>query len=217
METEVLKAISLEKRHAALIKRLFDVFFSASALIVLLPLFILIVLLIRFSSPGRAFFSQERLGARGKTFKCYKFRTMHVNAEEHLNEILQAHPELKREWDEKQKLKCDPRIFSFGKFLRKTSLDELPQFWNVLKGELSVVGPRPYMTCQKRELGAFAYKILSVKPGITGVWQTSGRSRTTFQQRIQLDASYIDKKSFWFDLYLIAKTIPTMIFTKNAC
>lgn len=217
MESEVIKTLSLKKGGSLKLKRLFDMAFSLGVLILLAPLYLVIALLIKFFSPGNAIFAQDRLGVRGKVFKCYKFRTMHIDAEKHLKALLNANPLLKKEWEEKQKLKNDPRIFPFGKFLRKTSLDELPQFWNVLKGDLSVVGPRPYIIDQKAELGSYAYKILSIRPGITGIWQTSGRSRTTFQQRIELDASYVDKKSFWFDLYLIIKTIPSMIFTKNAC
>ncbi len=197
-------------------KRVFDILFSLFALISLLPLFLLITIGILFSSPGRVIFTQRRLGQGGKTFKCLKFRTMYFNAEKRLDEILQDNPQLRDEWREKQKLRVDPRAFSFGKFLRKTSLDELPQFWNVLKGDLSVVGPRPYMINQRSELGPHAYKILSIRPGITGLWQTSGRNDKTFHERIILDAKYVEKSSFWLDLQLIVKTLPVVFSSKDA-
>lgn len=200
-----------------LAKRFFDVAFSLAAIIFLSPLFLTIALLIRLTSPGKILYLQNRLGHKGKIFKCLKFRTMYIDAEEDLESILKKYPRLKKEWEAKQKLHRDPRIFSFGRFLRKTSLDELPQLWNVLKGDLSIVGPRPYMTTQKNEVGVHITKILSVRPGITGLWQTSGRSQTTFQQRIFLDAAYIDKRSLWYDFILLCKTIPIVIFAKDAC
>jgi len=142
---------------------------------------------------------------------------MYLDAEENLETLLKENPLLKKEWNQHQKLRDDPRIFPLGKFLRKTSLDEFPQFWNVIKGDLSIVGPRPYMTNQKNELGHYGYKILSIRPGITGLWQTSGRSRTTFKERVLLDAKYVDMQSFLFDIWLILRTIPLVLFSKDAC
>lgn len=198
-------------------KRCFDIIFSSLVLILLSPLYLCVWIGIRFSSPGQAIYCQLRLGKRGKPFKCYKFRTMVPGAEDSLAKILESFPTLKKEWEQKQKLRQDPRVFPFGKLLRKTSLDELPQFWNVLKGDLSVVGPRPYMLNQLTDLGAYATKILSIRPGVTGLWQTSGRSRTTFMERITLDADYTDRQSFWMDMMLIFKTLPIVIFSKDAC
>jgi exopolysaccharide production protein ExoY len=133
---------------------------------------------------------------------------------------LKSDPKLQKEWNIYFKLKNDPRVTPFGKFLRKTSLDEFPQFWNVLKGELSVVGPRPYLPNElptiKKIAGPNVRKMLSVRPGLTGIWQTSGRSYLTFEQRVQLDLDYIGSRSFLFDLQLIAKTIPVLIFPKGA-
>ncbi|NGX54337.1 MAG: UDP-glucose:undecaprenyl-phosphate glucose-1-phosphate transferase [Chlamydiae bacterium] len=197
-------------------KRVFDILFSLFALITLLPLFLLISFGILLSSRGGVIYSQHRLGQGGKTFNCLKFRSMYLNAEKRLDEILQNNPGLRAEWREKQKLRADPRTFSFGEFLRKTSLDELPQFWNVLKGDLSIVGPRPYMINQRSELGPHAFKILSIRPGITGLWQTSGRNDKTFHERILLDAEYVAKNSFWLDLQLIAKTLPVVFSSKDA-
>ncbi len=197
-------------------KRVFDILFSVFALIALLPLFLFIAIGILLSSRGGVIYTQRRLGQGGKTFNCLKFRSMYFNAEQRLDEILQNNPGLRAEWREKQKLKADPRTFSFGKFLRKTSLDELPQFWNVLKGDLSIVGPRPYMINQRGELGPHAFKILSIRPGITGLWQTSGRNDKTFHERIILDAEYVEKNSFWLDLQLIVKTLPVVFSSKDA-
>jgi len=198
-------------------KRLFDITFCLLFFPIILLLFLLIALITLTRSPGNIFYVQIRLGRDGKPFKCYKFRTMHIGADLSLKKILEKNPQLHLEWIKNQKLKSDPRIFPFGHFLRKTSLDELPQFWNVIKGDLSVVGPRPYMVAQRKELGAWSEKILSMRPGITGLWQTSGRNGTTFQERIALDAQYVDKHSFWYDLRLIIKTIPEVFFSKNAC
>jgi exopolysaccharide production protein ExoY len=197
-------------------KRLFDLAFSLAFLCLLAPLFLGIAAMIRLSSKGSVIYVQPRLGRGGRIFKCYKFRTMHSDADKILNEILIQNPQFKKEWATNQKLKEDPRIFAVGKWLRRTSLDELPQFWNVLKGDLSIVGPRPYMLGQKKYLGLMAPKILSVRPGITGLWQTSGRNHTTFQERILLDAEYIDKHSLIYDLLLIIKTIPVVLFSKDA-
>lgn len=196
-------------------KRLFDILFSLGALVVCVPIFGFIWIGIRLSSPGKVLFCQPRLGQGGKIFNCYKFRTMYPDSERILRNLLKENPSLKKEWDQKQKLSHDPRVFPFGRFLRMTSLDELPQFFNVLKGELSVVGPRPYLIQQKRLLGPLATKILSVKPGITGLWQTVAREQTTFYKRMKLDAYYISKKSFWLDLKLIIKTIPIIFLGKS--
>ena len=159
-------------------KRVFDVIFSASVLFFLSPIYLFIATIIRLASPGKVIYSQLRLGQGGRFFRCYKFRTMHSDADLRLAALLSSNNALKQEWERKQKLKNDPRVFRFGSWLRKYSLDELPQFWNVLKGDLSVVGPRPYMVSQKNMLGLYTKKILSVRPGITGIWQTSGRSST---------------------------------------
>lgn len=214
MESKAIP-ISWNRSHNFM-KRLFDIGFSVSILVLLMPVFLLIALIIFVCSPGNVLYSQIRLGRGGKPFKCFKFRTMHLDADHRLKEILQKNPLLRAEWEKNQKLKIDPRVFSFGHFLRKFSLDELPQFWNVVKGDLSVVGPRPYMAKQRKELGPLAYKILSVRPGVTGLWQTSGRSSTTFHERIALDAQYVDELSFRSDLRLIIKTIPEIFFSKNA-
>jgi exopolysaccharide production protein ExoY len=197
------------------LKRFFDIAFSLAILLLASPFLLLIYCAIRLISPGNPIYSQLRYGQGGRPFLCYKFRTMHPDAEERLKELLEQNPDLKREWELNQKLAEDPRVFEFGHFLRKTSLDELPQFWNVLKGDLSIVGPRPYMLSQKEALENYS-QILRVRPGITGLWQTSGRSQTTFKERLILDALYVDRQSFLFDLKLILKTISQFLLSRNA-
>lgn len=198
-------------------KRLFDIFFSVFTLIFASPLYLLIALSIKCSSKGAIFYGSTRIGKSGKQFVCWKFRTMFEDAELRLKNILEHDPVLQREWEVFWKLKNDPRVTSVGRLLRKISLDELPQFWNVLKGDLSVVGPRPVTLDEiKKYYGEKAEKILSMRPGITGVWQTSGRNLLAFEDRVLLEESYIDQHSFLFDLKLILKTISTLFFSKGA-
>ena len=200
-----------------MIKRLFDIVFSLFAILFFLPFGIIFSLLIGLSSRGPIFYASYRVGKEGRPIRCWKFRTMCADAEQKLQQLLATNAKFKEEWDTYYKLKDDPRIFPVGRFLRKTSLDELPQFWNVLKGDLSVVGPRP-VTAEEIEkyFGAKAEKILSVRPGLTGIWQTSGRSLLTFEERLRLEESYIDHQSLSLDLRIIAKTIPILFSAKGA-
>lgn len=200
------------------IKRIFDILFSFSFLVFASPIYLMITLLIFFSSPGKIFYSQERIGRGGKPFRCYKFRSMHPQADKYLDSLLANNPRLKEEWEKTYKLKKDPRITWIGSILRKTSLDELPQFWNVLKGDLSIVGPRPVV---KEEINKYyrnkAYDILSIRPGLTGIWQVSGRNDIqSYEKRIQYDEYYVKNHSFLLDLKLIAKTVPVILFSKGA-
>jgi undecaprenyl-phosphate galactose phosphotransferase len=196
-------------------KRIFDVFFSLLILTAGAPVFIVIALIVRCSSKGSIFYSHERIGRGGIPFRCYKFRTMHPDADIRLEEILKSDPYKKKEWEKNRKLRTDPRLISVGAFLRRTSLDELPQFWNVLKGELSIVGPRPVVREEiVKHFGPRANKILSIRPGLTGIWQVSGRSNTSYARRVALDEQYVDTRSFWLDMKLIALTIPR-IFSQN--
>ncbi len=198
-------------------KRIFDIIFSFFALLFFLPFGIVIALLIKLSSRGPVFYKCSRVGMNGAKIECWKFRTMCIDAEKRLQKLLAENPKLKEEWDAYYKLKDDPRINGVGKFLRKTSLDELPQFWNVLKGDLSVVGPRPVTEEEvQKYFREKAKKILSVRPGLTGIWQTSGRNLLTFDERIQLEEEYIDRHSFILDLKIICKTIPHFFFAKGA-
>jgi undecaprenyl-phosphate galactose phosphotransferase len=199
------------------LKRIFDLLFSLSFLILASPFFLILSLLVALSSPGPVFYAHERLGRGGKKIRCWKFRTMHKNADKILLKMLQKNPVLQAEWNQYYKLKNDPRITPIGHFLRKTSLDELPQFFNVVKGEMSVVGPRP---CVEKELFE-NYKdksalILSIRPGITGIWQTSGRNNLTREERVKIEELYIKERTLLLDLKLILKTIPMVLFSKGA-
>lgn len=198
-------------------KTFFDVFFSFCAILLGLPLFLLIAILVKLSSKGPILYRSERIGLNFKPISCLKFRTMYQDADQRLHDLFTKEPLLKKEWDLYQKLKKDPRIHPIGRFLRKTSMDELPQFFNVLKGDLSIVGPRPFCKNQvETYLGHKAVKFLSVKPGITGIWQISGRNLLTFHERLILEENYIDTKSFLLDLRILLKTIPAVIFPKGA-
>ncbi|MDP1880377.1 MAG: sugar transferase [Parachlamydiaceae bacterium] len=200
------------------LKRTFDIFFSIFCLIILSPIFLVISILILFTSSGNIIYSHERMGRGGKPFRCYKFRTMYLDADIRLAELLKHDPQLLKEWQQTYKLKKDPRVTAIGNVLRKLSLDELPQFWNVLRGDLSVVGPRPVVKEEfEKYFGTKGYKILSIRPGLTGLWQVSGRSDITcYHKRIQLDEYYVDNQSLLFDLQLILKTIPVMLGQKGA-
>jgi undecaprenyl-phosphate galactose phosphotransferase len=200
-----------------LIKRAFDILFSLCVLILISPLFLPVALLIKFTSPGPVFYSQKRIGKDKKPFFFWKFRTMYVNANLLLQELLKKDPNIRREWEKNWKLKEDPRITWIGKFLRKTSLDELPQFWNVLKGDMSIVGPRPALEDEiSLHFKEKAAKILSVRPGITGLWQVSGRSFLSYSEKIRLNEQYVDTRSFSLDIRLIAKTIFVIFSSKGA-
>lgn len=219
-ETQTLKQLSMalnwEVKHIP-IKRLFDVFFGLMFLILCLPFFLVISLIIKLTSPGKVIYSQIRIGRGGKPFRFLKFRTMYQNADSHIKEILANDPQKRQEWKVTHKLKKDPRITPVGGFLRKTSLDELPQFWNVLKGNLSIVGPRPVVEAEIiKYFGIKATKILSIRPGITGIWQVSGRNDTTYTTRIKLDEEYVDTHSWFLDMKIILKTILCMISAKGA-
>lgn len=203
-------------------KRLFDIVFSALFLVFFSPLLIALGLLVKCTSKGPILYKSRRAGLRGKPIQCLKFRSMYQDAEQRLGVLLKKNPTFQREWNTFQKLKNDPRITPIGSFLRRTSLDELPQFWNVLKGDLSVVGPRPptLVSYEPQEIeklyGNKARTILSVRPGITGVWQISGRSHITFEERCAIEESYARTHTLWKDLAIIAKTIPAVISAKGA-
>ena len=193
-------------------KTLFDFLFALFSLIIGLPLFMVIALLIKLSSRGPIFFLQERVGKNNKTFKCIKFRTMHPEAEDLLENIINNNEQLRREFEENHKFKIDPRITSIGKFLRKTSLDEIPQFINVLKMEMSIVGPRPVVKKELDKYGSSISKVLSIKPGITGLWQVSGRNNLTYKKRVFLDCLYVNNLNLLIDLRIIIRTIGVIIF-----
>ena len=195
-----------------LLKKLFDLLFSLLFLIFSVPLFLIISLLIKLSSRGPIFFLQERIGKKNIPFKCIKFRTMYPEAKDIMENILMKDKNLKKEFEETHKLKNDPRITSIGKLLRKTSLDELPQFINVLKGEMSIIGPRPIVKDEKKKYGKNLKKVLTIKPGITGLWQVSGRNNLTYKKRVMLDLNYVRNYNLLMDIRILIRTFGVILF-----
>jgi len=193
------------------IKRILDVGLVVFGGIVILPFLLFIALLVKVSSPGPVLYAHKRLGLNGKSFKAYKFRSMVLDADKKLETILNADPRLSAEWKKTQKLKNDPRVTSIGKFLRRTSFDEFPQLINILKGDMSLVGPRPVTEPELEKYGENAQRILTVKPGLTGLWQISGRSDTDYAERVSYDLYYLQSWSVWIDLWILYRT-PAVIF-----
>ena len=194
------------------IKRLIDIICSFVGILVLSPLFIIIAIIVKFTSKGPIFFSQKRVGRNGKEFDMYKFRSMVVNAEE-LKEKLAAQNEMSGPMF---KMKDDPRVTKVGKFIRKTSIDELPQLWNVLKGNMSLVGPRPSLPKEVAQFEDWMYKRLEVKPGLTCYWQVCGRNNIDFEDWMKLDIRYVKERNLWIDIKLIFKTVGVVFGDKNA-
>ena len=194
------------------IKRVIDVVCSFVGVLVLSPLFVVIAIIIKFTSKGPVFFSQKRVGRDGKEFKMYKFRSMVVNAEE-LKEKLAAQNEMSGPMF---KMKDDPRVTKVGKFIRKTSIDELPQLLNVLKGDMSLVGPRPSLPKEVAQFEDWMYRRLEVKPGLTCYWQVSGRNNIDFEDWMKLDVKYVEERNLWIDIKLIFKTVFVLFGDKNA-
>ncbi len=201
--------------YSAYGKRLFDVLFSLCVLVFFSPLYLLIALLIYVSSPGPVLYIQRRVGRYGRPFACIKFRTMVVGADRMLAEMLDAQPNCRAEFEDNFKLKDDPRITPIGRWLRTTSLDEFPQFWNVLMGDMSVVGPRPLVKEELHKYGSAIDKVLTVRPGITGLWQVSGRNDIPYVRRVQIDLYYAKHHSFAMDLNIAIRTIGVVVFPKG--
>lgn len=210
---EIIKRI--KRKTYLFTKRLFDIIISLIGLIILSPLFIIIICLIKKEDRGQAIFSQERIGQNGKIFKLYKFRSMVNNADKILEELLKD-PKIKREYKKKMKLSNDPRITKIGSLLRKTSIDELPQLINVLKGDMSLIGNRPYLPREKEEMAHFYQEIIKTKPGITGYWQVNGRSETTFTERCRLESFYSKNMSLKLDLKIFFLTFYVVLARKGA-
>jgi lipopolysaccharide/colanic/teichoic acid biosynthesis glycosyltransferase len=196
-------------------KRLFDIAFALLALIVFAPFYLAIAAIIALTSPGPVLFVQTRVGKDFRHFGCIKFRTMVNHADRLMLEMLHQSPELQAEFSEHYKLKHDPRITPIGHFLRVTSLDEFPQFWNVLMGDMSVVGPRPLVPEELPRYGKHIEKVLTIRPGITGLWQVSGRNDIPYPQRVRMDAYYAGMRSFWLDLKIIIRTIGVILFPRG--
>ncbi len=201
-----------KKKVYIYVKSIFDFCFSIFVIIVGLPVFILISILIKFSSRGPIFYYHKRLGKNFKYFYCIKFRTMHPEADDILENLLKTNEVLKNEYEKTQKIKNDPRITPIGKFLRKTSLDELPQFINVLRQEMSVIGPRPIINDEISRYEDKISKVLSIKPGISGLWQVSGRNNLSYKKRVFLDSLYVDNINLLMDLRIIIRTFGVLLF-----
>jgi len=198
------------------VKRIIDIVGAGTGLILLAPVFALLALAIRLDSPGNPFYRQKRIGLGGNPLYVLKLRSMAANADELLKQHLASSPETREEWSRDQKLCNDPRITRFGRFLRATSLDELPQLWNVLRGEMSLVGPRPIVADEIAKYGAAFELYKRVRPGITGLWQVSGRSDTAYTRRVWLDRFYVYNWSFWLDIYILMQTIPVVLYRRGA-
>lgn len=212
---EVVPPVRLVRSHYARFgKRFFDIVFALALLPFALPIILIAWAIVRLDgNPG--FFSQDRIGRNGKTFRCFKLRTMHIDAGQKLQDLRAKDPLIAKEWNDFQKLKDDPRISKFGKFMCETSIDELPQLFNVLLGQMSIVGPRPFMLSQDslyREAGGAYYYFL--RPGITGRWQVDGRGCSTFVDRVRFDNEYASKISLLADVKLILRTA-SVVFSRT--
>lgn len=203
----------ISKKVYIKIKRVIDVILASVALILLSPLFAIIAIAIKIDSKGPVFFAHKRIGKNGKIIKLYKFRSMVINAEELIKSFT---PEQMREYKENYKLTNDPRITKVGKFLRKTSLDELPQLINIINGDLSIIGPRPLVADELEKYGVNKDKFLSVTPGLTGYWAANGRSNTTYEQRMEMELYYIDNLSLKMDIKVFFKTILSVLKKEGA-
>lgn len=198
------------------IKRLIDIVGASAGLIFAAPFLLTAMVIIRRHDGGPAIFAQDRIGHGGKVFRCYKLRSMVVDSQQRLEHLLATDPEAKAEWEATQKLTNDPRITGLGRFLRKSSLDELPQLWNILMGDMSIVGPRPIVQNEISKYGTDFIYYTDVRPGLTGLWQVSGRSDTTYDERVALDVQYVREWSVVSDIKVIAKTIPAILASKGA-
>jgi undecaprenyl-phosphate galactose phosphotransferase len=196
-------------------KRGFDIVAASVILVALSSLLLAIAIMVRRSG-GPALYRHKRVGFEGRTFGCIKFRSMDINGDRILADLLASDPDAAAEWAATQKLRNDPRITPIGRFLRHTSLDELPQLLNVIRGDMSLVGPRPVVQSELSFYGDDAEYYMQARPGVTGLWQVSGRSNTTYEQRVRLDVWYVRNWSLWHDLAILMKTIPVVLFRRGA-
>ncbi len=198
------------------IKRTLDLFGVVVGGLLISPILLTVSILIKLDSPGPVFYGHWRLGAEGKHFLCWKFRTMRPHAEQVLEEYLRTNLHLRAEWEQNQKLRDDPRVTRAGRFLRKTSLDELPQLWNVLRGQMSLSGPRPIVEVEIPKYGRVYELYKRIRPGMTGFWQVSGRSDTSYAERVAMDSHYVRNWSFWLDLVILVRTIKIVLLGRGA-
>lgn len=204
--------IDAQSTSSRVVKRTGDILFSLAVLGLGSPVFVLLAVLVKLSSPGPVFYVQRRIGRGYKGFGCIKFRTMRKDADRTLQILLEQSPELKEEFRKDFKLKADPRITPIGRFLRRSSLDELPQFLNVLRGQMSVVGPRPIVWEELDRYGRQMDEVLAVRPGLTGLWQVSGRNNLSYDARVQLDIRYARRRCFLLDMGIILRTVAVILF-----
>jgi Undecaprenyl-phosphate galactose phosphotransferase WbaP len=198
------------------VKRVIDLLGTVIGGALILPLLATLALLVHLESGGPVFYRDRRMGRDGKLFSCLKFRTMVSDAETLLQRMLTEDDGMREEYFRYHKLRDDPRVTRVGRFLRKTSMDELPQLWNVLKGEMSLTGPRPYLPRESEEIGITQGEILRVPPGMTGPWQVAGRNETFFSDRVRMDAYYVRDWSVWLDIVLMARTVQTLMRGRGA-
>jgi Undecaprenyl-phosphate galactose phosphotransferase WbaP len=198
------------------LKRALDLFGAVVGGLAISPLLFTIAVLIKLDSPGPALFGHWRLGARDEHFLCWKFRTMHVDAEQILNECLQKRPSLQAEWEKNHKLRDDPRVTRIGRFLRKTSLDELPQLWNIVRGEMSLAGPRPIVDAEVPRYEKDYELYRRIRPGMSGLWQVGGRSEVDYKARVAMDSYYVRNWSVWLDIIILVRTVKTVLFSRGA-
>ena len=199
------------------VTRMLDITIASCMLALLLPVMILAAVAIALTSPGPVIFKQTRIGMNGREFKCYKFRSMRIDAEERLASLLEERAKLRHEWNSNQKLRHDTRITPIGKMLRQSSIDELPQLLNVIRGDMSLVGPRPIVSSELPKYGRYITTYFSVRPGITGIWQVTGRNDLSYRRRVAADVWYARSKSLWLDLKILMLTVPAVITGRGSC
>ena len=197
-------------------KRGFDILVASTALVFLAPIFLMLMALVKFSDGGRIFYGHRRVGHSGRPFRCLKFRTMREDSDRILKEHLANNPSAREEWATSRKLQHDPRVTSVGIILRKLSLDELPQLINIIRGEMSIVGPRPVVEDELELYDAAAQHYLRTRPGLTGLWQVSGRNDISYESRVALDSHYVENWSLMTDIKIIGMTVPAVCFSRGS-
>ncbi len=210
-------AVDVSRPVGGSLKRAVDIVLTLGILLILSPLMLVIIAAMKISDPGPVFFGHKRVGFDGRHFRCYKFRSMATNSAELLQRLLQSDPAARAEWEATQKLRNDPRVTRLGRILRETSLDELPQLFNVLRGEMSLIGPRPIVD---EEVHRYTHRFEAYKrtrPGVTGMWQVNGRSNTSYASRVKFDTYYVRHWSLWLDIQILFKTVKVVMNREGSC
>ena len=203
-------------RISLIIIRNLDIFLAGLALLFLLPVTVALALATWIGDPGPIFFGHVRIGKNGRSFRCFKFRTMVIDAEDRLTHLLQTDPVARADWERDRKLTHDPRITGIGRFMRKSSLDELPQLWNVICGEMSLVGPRPIVQAEVPRYGRYIADYMTARPGISGLWQISGRNDVSYRRRVALDVAFARSQSLKLYLRILILTVPAVVFQRGS-